>query len=112
MGMLKGIKVILITNKQIGVDSFHKPIYEDVEIEVENVLVAPSTTDDITSAQDLYGKKAVYTLGIPKTDTHNWENCKVKFFGEIWRSFGYPIQGIDALIPGEWNKKVMVERYG
>jgi len=50
-------------------------------------------------------------LAIPKGDTNDWENQEVRFFGERWRVIGMPLQGIDELIPLDWNKKVMVERY-
>lgn len=109
--MLKGITVILFDKKQIGVDPFNQPIYEEVEIEVENVLVAPSTTDDVVTSTDLVGKKAVYTMAIPKGDTNDWEDKKVKFFGQEWKVFGFTLQGIEENIPLSWNKKVMVERY-
>lgn len=112
MAMIKGITVILYEKTQIGTDAFNRPIYDEKEVEVENVLVAPSTSDDIVTSQDLYGKKAVYTLAIPKGDMHNWLDAKVKFFGQEWKTFGFPLQGIEENIPLDWNKKVMVERYG
>ena len=109
--MLKGIPVILIDRQQIEADPFGSPIYGDVEIEVENVLVSPTSSDDIVNQLELTGKKAVYTLAIPKSDTNSWEDKEVRFFGDRWRVFGIPLQGIEALIPLDWNKKVMVERY-
>lgn len=112
MAMIKGITVVLLVKEQVGVDAFKAPIYETKEVEVENVLVAPSTSDDIVTSQDLYGKKAVYTLGIPKEDTHDWEDATIKFFGQKWKSFGFPLEGIEENIPLAWNKKVMVEQYG
>ena len=112
MAMIKGITITLYTKKEVGKDAFNHPIYEEIAEEVDNVLVAPSTTDDIVTSQDLYGKKAVYTLAIPKGDAHDWLDCKVEFFGMVWKTFGYPIQGIEENIPLEWNKKVMVEAYG
>ena len=111
MAAIKGITVILAENKQVGVDGFNAPIYEATEVEVENVLVAPASSDDIVTTQDLTGKKAVYTLGIPKGDTHNWIDATVKFFGQEWHTFGFPLEGIEENIPLDWNKKVMVERY-
>ena len=109
--MIKGITVILCEKALIGMDPFNQPIYEETEVEVNNVLVSPSTTEDITTSTDLVGKKAVYTLAIPKGDTHEWENSIVKFFGHSWKTFGFTIQGIEENIPLSWNKKVMVERY-
>lgn len=111
MAKIKGITVTLINQKEIGKDPFGAPIYADEKIYVENVLVAPTLSDDITTQLDLTGRKAVYTLAIPKGDTNTWENQEVRFFGERWRVFGIPLQGIDELIPLDWNKKVMVERY-
>lgn len=95
-----------------GTDPFGNPIYEETDIDVENVLVSPTSTDDIVNQLTLTGKKAVYTLAIPKGDTNDWEDKEVKFFGKHWRTFGFPIEGIEDLIPLDWNKKVMVERYG
>ena len=111
MAMIKGITVTLINKQEVGRDPFNKPIYEDVPIEVENVLVNPTSTDDIVNQLNIDGKKAVYTLAIPKDDTNNWEDAEVFFFGKRWKTFGIPTEGIDHLIPLNWNKKVMVERY-
>jgi hypothetical protein len=98
--------------EKTGSDPFGNPIYEEKDIDVKNVLVSPTSTDDIVNQLTLTGKKAVYTLGIPKGDTHDWEDKEVKFFGKRWRTFGFPIEGIEDLIPLDWHKKVMVERYG
>lgn len=111
MTMIKGITVTLINKKEVGRDPFDAPIYEDVEIDVDDVLVSPTSTDDIVNNLELTGKKAVYTLAIPKGDDNNWEDAEVFFFGERWHSFGFVTQGIEHLIPLDWNKKVMVERY-
>lgn len=110
--MIKGIPVIIHVKQKTGVDGFKRPIYTDSKETVENVLVSPSSADDIITSQDLYGKKAVYILGIPKGDNHIWEDCKVEFFGRTWKTFGFPIEGIEENIPLDWNKKVMVEAYG
>lgn len=112
MAKIKGITIVLVDKVKTGTDPFGTPIYEDQDIEIENVLVSPTSTDDIVNQMTLTGKKAVYTLGIPKGDTHVWEDKEVKFFGERWRTFGFPTEGIEDLIPLDWNKKVMVERYG
>lgn len=110
--MIRGIKVILYDKKQIGTDGFGSPVYEETPKEVENVLVAPASATDIAESVSLHGKKAVYTLAIPKGDSNEWEDRTIDFFGEKWKSFGFVTQGIDEMIPLSWNKKVMVERYG
>ncbi|RSI06327.1 hypothetical protein D8824_05350 [Streptococcus intermedius] len=111
MARIKGITVTLIDKVKTGQDDFGHSIFEDKEIEVENVLVSPTTSDDITTQLNLTGRKAAYTLAIPKGDTHDWENKEVRFFGKRWQVFGLPLEGIEDLIPLDWNKKVTVERY-
>lgn len=109
---LKGITIQLQIKEQTGSDAFGHPLYATDYIDVENVLVAPASSTDVISTTDLTGKKAVCTLAIPKGDVHDWNDCTVKFFGKTWKSFGYPVEGIEELIPGEWHKKVTVELYG
>lgn len=108
---MKGIDVVLVDKIEMGKDPFGHPIYEDVQKNVKNVLVSPTSSDDVVNQLSVTGRKAVYTLGIPKFDKNNWENKEVIFFGERWRTFGIALEGIDELIPLDWNKKVMVERY-
>lgn len=109
--MIKGITVNLIHQKQNGSDAFGAPVYEDEIIQVDNVLVAPSSSDDIVDSTNLYGKKAIYNLAIPKEDTNIWEDQYVEFFGKRWHVFGFTTQGIESMIPLSWNKKAMVELY-
>ena len=109
---MRGITVILLKRTETGTDDFNRPIYTETEVTVENVLVSPADTggDEVLSTLDLTGRKAVYTLAIPKGDTNEWEGNRVQFFGETWQVIGIPTQGIDALIPLDWNMKVQVER--
>lgn len=112
--VLKGITVNLITKEQTGTDAFNRPIVQDVTTPVDNVLVAPlsQTGEEILSELSLNGKKAKYQLAIPKGDTHNWEDAEVEFFGERWKTIGFPTEGIESLIPLDWNRKVLVQRVG
>jgi hypothetical protein len=112
MGLIKGTTVILYDRIETGEDEFHRKTYDETPIEVDNVLIAPSSATDVINETNLEGKKAVYTLAIPKGDEHVWEDRKVEFFGETWHTFGIPLKGMDELIPLGWNMKVMVERYG
>ena len=109
---MRGITVTLLKRIENGTDDFNRPIYTETEVVVDNVLVSPTQTggDEILSSLDLTGRRAVYDLAIPKGDTNDWEGNRVQFFGETWQVIGIPTQGIDALIPLAWNKKVQVER--
>ena len=111
MALIKGVPVTLVTKTQSGEDPFGNPLFIETYTIVENVLIAPVSSDDVVNQLNLTGRKAVYTLAIPKGDTNIWETQEVRFFGDRWRVFGVPTQGIDHLIPLDWNLKVMVERY-
>jgi len=107
--MIKGISIILYDKVQTGTDDFNKPIVSETPVTVDNVLVYPSTSDEVTDMLNLTGKKAVYTMTIPKGDDHVWKDRKVEFFGDTYHTIGEPIKGIDANIPLNWNTKVEVE---
>lgn len=109
--MIKGITVTLYAVTQTGTDEFNRPIYTETAVQVDDVLVSPLSDTEIIDTVNLTGKKAVYQLGIPKGDTHEWENRRVSFFGEDWRCIGHPTEGIESMIPLRWNKKVKVESY-
>lgn len=112
MGLIKGITIKLYEKTQTGTDGFNRLIYKETPVDIENVLVAPASTDDIMAQNNLSGKETVYSLAIPKGDTHDWENRTVEFFGKKWETIGAPLEGIEKLIPLGWNKKVTVKRYG
>ena len=111
MSRIKGITVTLYEVTQTGTDPAGVPIYSETPVSVDNVLVAPVGSSEVLDNLNLYGRKAVYTLGIPKGDSHEWENRKVSFFEQDWRVFGIPLEGIEENSPLEWNKKVTVEKY-
>ena len=108
---MRGITITLYNKLQTGVDAFNRPVYEDVATTVDNVLIGEPTTEDVINELNLTGKHLAYTLAIPKGDAHEWNDRKVEFFGEVFRTYGEPTQGIGHLIPLSWNKKVKVERY-
>lgn len=109
--MLKGISVTLYTETKTGVDPFGAPVYSKTPAVIENVLVAPLSSEDVSETLNLTGKRAVYELAIPKGDSHEWEDKEIEFFGEKFRAIGKPVRGIDSMIPLSWNMKVKVERY-
>ncbi|MBR3272596.1 MAG: hypothetical protein IKF98_01640 [Clostridia bacterium] len=108
---MTGITVVLYERTLAGYDALNDPIYAQTAVPVANVLVGQPTTDEVTSSIDLYGKKVEYMLGLPKGDTHNWEDTVVEIWGKPYRTFGATIQGIEANIPTPWHRKVRVCRY-
>lgn len=107
---LKGITVTLHTETEGEKDRLNRPTIIQTDVDVENVLVGDPSEQEITDVMNLTGKKVAYVLGIPKGDTNDWTNKEVTFRGETFRTIGSPIEGIEAMIPMEWNRKVRCER--
>ena len=109
MNFLKGQTVLLHEKTiQAGFDPFNKPVFETREVEVDNVLITPTSDTDIVNEIQMYGKASVYTLSLPKGDTHNWEDSVIEFWGKKWKSFGTVVKYQEELVPGQWNGKVKV----
>jgi hypothetical protein len=106
---IHGISVVLFGQTQTGVDAFNRPIYSETAETVENVVVGEPSTQELVDTLNLTGKRAAYTLGIPKGDEHEWKDKIVMFFGERFRVIGKPIKGIEDMVPLSWNQKCMVE---
>ena len=114
---MRGITVTLYETTETGRDAFNNPIVKEPAITVENVLVGEPSTDDYASSVSVYGKQIRFMLGIPKGDTHNWTDKKVTWTDaqgntQTVKTFGYPIMGVEANIPGPWHMKVRCEQYG
>ena len=111
---LHGITIQLLVKTQTGVDGFNRPVYEETSVDVDNVLVGQPAATEVLEVQNLTGKKIVYWLGIPKGDTHEWENAKIVLpapFAGVYRSISFSQTGIQDLIPLSWGKNIAVERY-
>lgn len=109
---MKGMTVQLAVKTQTGTDPFGAPIYSEEFVSVNDVLVGSPSSDDVISTLDLTGKRIAFVLGIPKGDTHIWEDTDVIIWGERYRTIGYPETGIQENIPLRWGQNVKVERYG
>lgn len=111
MARIKGITVILYDRVETGEDAFGVKTYSEVAVPVENVLVSPVSSSSQADTIHPEGKGAVYNLAIPKGDIHEWKDRKVEFFGQVWKTVGFPYKGIEDMIPLDWNMKVQVEAY-
>lgn len=108
---IQGQTVKLYDTSQTDTDPFGQPIMTEEVVEIENVLIEPASNEDITNSLDIDGKKVTYILHIPRTDTHDWRDKKVEFYGQIFRTFGDCLIYDPDLTPLEWGKKIKVERY-
>lgn len=109
--MIKGITVTLYERTQTGVDALNAPVYTETPVNVANVLVTPSSAEDVVDDMQLYGRRSEYELSIPKGDTHEWTGNRVEFFGQAFRVFTPAREWIEENVPLAWNKKYKVERY-
>lgn len=107
---LKGRTVTLYERTELGRDELNRPVYEEAPVEVKNVLIGTPDEQEVIDVLNLEGRKVTYVLGIPKEDTHDWTNRKVTFFGQEFRTIGKPVEGIEEMIPLEWNRKVRCEQ--
>lgn len=115
MTLLSGIPVTLYEETAAGTDAFNATIYTRKAVQIENVIVGQPTEQEILDTLNLYGKRAVYVLHIPKGDMNDWENKTVEFTmngtTRKYRTIGSPIEWMEHLVPLDWNKKVRVETY-
>ena len=114
---MRGVTVTLYTQTAGDPDAFNAATYTEIPVTVDNVLVGEPTSDDITNATEMYGKKLSCMLGIPKGDTHDWVDKRVEWtdaygYTHKLKTFGFPITGIEANVPTRWHMKVRCEEYG
>lgn len=109
--MIHGTTVRLISRIQTGTDDFNAPVYSESYVDVDNVLVGQPVQNEIIDAQSLESKHAVFSLGIPKGDTHVWKDQIVEIFGRRFKVYGDVIEGIEANVPGPWHQIWQVEHY-
>lgn len=107
-----GTTIQLVVKTQTSTDAFGAPVYEEELVDVEDVLVGQPSTNEITDAIQMYGKRIDYTLGIPKGDEHDWVNAQVYIWGELYDTIGYPMTGEESNIPLRWGSNVKVTRHG
>ena len=113
---MTGVTVTLYKETCVGNDTLNQPVYTETPVAVNNVLVGEPSTDDITNSTALYGKQILFMLGIPKGDTNDWQDKKVSWTDAYGRTitcktFGFPITGVEANIPGPWHMKVRCGAY-
>ena len=114
--MIRGTTVTLYTQTQTGTDAFNAPVYTETPVRVDNVLVGQPSTEDVTTATDLFGKRLLCWLAIPTGDAHDWQDKRVEWTDGTGRTitvrtFGFSVAGIEANVPGPWHMKVRCGAY-
>ena len=115
--MIRGIDVTLYRKQQTGEDAFGAPVFEEVSETVHNVLIGEPTAEELNVPVIV-----IFVVGAAAgiiSFSHllswllkHWHDVTVEFFGQRFRTYGDVTEGIEAMIPLRWNRKVKVERYG
>ena len=105
MGWLRGEAVQVKRFHEAGRDEYNVPFFDETVETVENVLVAPASTEDIGEDRPL-GVDVRYTLQFPKTFKGPIENGEVCVRGEWMKTIGFADR-FDPC-PTDWNMTVRV----
>lgn len=106
---MRGENVTVITATPTGVDEFNNPTHTRTELTVTDVLVAPTTTNDLTGSTRPDGKTTTLTLHFPKTFTGRLAGALVRVRGVEYRVVGNPVAYQTANTPTRWNRPVELE---
>ena len=102
--------VWLDSSNNIIQDSSGNIISDGDEI-IENVLVQPGTTDDLTVGNRPDGITVVYTLHFPKgLESYDFRGCRIEVRGDWMEVVGDPTYYAPENTPGAWNYPVEVKR--
>ena len=105
---MHGVKVSLLQKVRTGANEFLAPVFSEIWVDVDDVLIGEPSGEDIVNDLNLYGKRLAYTLGIPKKDNHKWRDTKVKFWGYVFETYGLPTRGAISIGTFYWNRANML----
>lgn len=110
--MLKGETVILEREGEQTLDAMGDPVYTDPVLEtINNVLVQPGATKDLTGNNRPEGVTILFTLHFPKDyDGYDFRGLRIKVRGDWTEVVGEPAFYTADNTPGDWNYPVEVKR--
>lgn len=69
---------------------------------VDNVLVAPGSTADVTESDRPHGTRADVTFGFPKTFSARLRGCRVRVGERTYEVVGDPVPNMAENCPTQW----------
>lgn len=108
--MLKGETVTVFAPRLVGSDEYGADVYEFDPIEVENVLVAPAHSMDLTGSMRPTGDATDLVLYFPKSFTGSLRSARVRVREQTYEVQGDPLGFDPAITPTSWNLVVGVKR--
>ncbi len=106
--MLTG-ETVIVRTPSIGYDEHTEEVITWTEEHIQNVLVAPASTEDLEGIQRAYGVKLAFTLGFPKTFSHSLRGCEIIVRGITCRVIGDPQPNAIKNCPTAWWYTAHVE---
>lgn len=99
--LLSGTTVTVLTPVR-SYDEHNEPSTEWEPTTVENVLVAPGDTSDVTDSDRPYGTRVDVTLGFPKTFSARLRGCRVQVGERTYSVIGDPVPNMAGNCPTQW----------
>ena len=106
--MIKGDSVNVLRFVNTGTDDMGEPVQEWQTETVEDVLFAPSSTEDV-GAERPNGDAVVVTFHFPKTYTQSLRGCKIEYAGSTYAVQGDPHGYMIENCPTRWNRTVTAQ---
>ena len=108
--MIRGTDVAVIRRTVDSRDDMGEPVFSESRETVGNVLVAPSSTDEMDETNRMFGITCDLTLHFPKSYTASLEGCAVDVGGTLYRVLGDPQPYMVGNTPTPWNRAAKVAR--
>lgn len=102
-------ETVTVISKTIGYDENMDVVETTQQTQVDNVLVAPGSTADVTDTTRPYGTRASFTLGFPKTFNQPLRGCSVEVRGNTYQVIGDPHPNTESNCPTQWWYTAEVE---
>lgn len=109
LGLIAG-EAVTVRTPTVSYDEHMEEAAAWEEATVENVVVAPGATSDVTDSTRPDGTRVAFTLGFPKTFTESLRGCHVLVRGIECAVIGDPRPYTAGNVPGAWNRTAEVER--
>lgn len=108
--MISGTSVTVLRRVLSSRDEMGEPVFATSTETVGNVLVTPSSTDEMDETNRAFGVTCELTLHFPKSYTASLDGCAVEVSGVEYRVLGDPQPYMPENTPTPWNRPVKVAR--
>lgn len=102
-------ETVVVRTPNITYDGHMEAVETWSEQEIDNVVVAPGSTSDVTDTTRPWGTRAAYTLGFPKTFSAPLRGCRVVVRGVEYAVVGDPQPNAMENCPTAWWYTAKVE---